>query len=209
MVPKVAVVHAEIFDEFSKKLLQRVKKLKVGLPSESDVCLTPVGKIKEFYEFLNDAVSKGGKLVYGGERLNYRGEEEENGVFIRPAIVLIEDFEKGKDMLCIREENFFPLLPLLKINGKSDTEIFDKMIRLANSNEYGLRTSVWVKSRFFLRKFVKQVNNSGLLRVNSRHVGFSLYLATHGGTGKTGGPFGELNYVAVKTTHLQGITVVK
>ena len=80
------------------------------------------------------------------------------------------------------------------------------MIRIARSNEYGLRTSVWVSSNYYIRKFIKNIDNSGLLRINSRHVDFSLYLGTHGGTGKTGGPFGEMNYVWQKTSHLQGIS---
>lgn len=208
MVPKGAIIHGLIFEKFLSKLLPEVKRLKIGLPTEPDVCLTPVGKIKEFYDFLNDALSKGGKLVYGSERLNHLGQEDKNGVFIKPTIIQIEDFNKGIDMLCIKEENFFPLLPLLRVDGKNDKEIFDKMVALANSNEYGLRTSVWVKSGLFMRKFIKQINNSGLLRINCRHVGFSLYLATHGGTGKSGGPYGELNYLTEKTTHLQGITIV-
>jgi len=209
MVPKGAIVHPAVFDRFLSTVIKEVKKLKVGLPTSPEVCLTPVGKIKEFYDFLNDALSKGGKLACGGERVNHEGVEDKNGVFIKPAIIQIDDFEKGTTMLCVNEENFFPLIPILKVDGNSDEEIFEKMLTLANTNAYGLRTSVWVKSRLFMRRFVKRINNSGLLRINCRHVGFSLYLATHGGTGKSGGPYGELNYLAEKTTHLQGITIVR
>jgi hypothetical protein len=49
------------------------------------------------------------------------------------------------------------------------------------------------------------VVNGGLLKINDSHIGFTSYLATHGGTGLTGGPFGELNYAGLRTTHLQGI----
>jgi hypothetical protein len=42
--------------------------------------------------------------------------------------------------------------------------------------------------------------------VNDSHVGSVPYLATHGGTGRTGGPFGELNYAVFRTSHLQGIS---
>ncbi|HJU03904.1 MAG TPA: aldehyde dehydrogenase family protein, partial [Nitrospiraceae bacterium] len=93
--------------------------------------------------------------------------------------------------------------------GSKDTAIFKKMIHIANQNEYGLRVSAWATSRFYANKFSEHIQNSGLLRINSRHVGFPPYLATHGGTGKTGGPFGELNYVWQKTTHLQGVSLTR
>ena len=56
---------------------------------------------------------------------------------------------------------------------------------------------------------MEHIHNSGLLRINSRHAGFSPYIATHGGTGKSGGPYGEMNYVWEKTTHLQGVSLTR
>jgi hypothetical protein len=53
--------------------------------------------------------------------------------------------------------------------------------------------------------FSQAVRNGGLLKINDSHIGFVSYLATHGGTGRTGGPYGELNYVGLRTTHMQGI----
>ena len=81
------------------------------------------------------------------------------------------------------------------------------MTDIVNNHQYGLRLSLWMSSVKYLRKFIKQLGNSGLLRVNSRHVGFSYYLSTHGGVGKTGGPFGEMNYIWQKTSHLQGVSI--
>jgi hypothetical protein len=54
---------------------------------------------------------------------------------------------------------------------------------------------------------VTRVHNGGLLKVNDSHIGFVPFLATHGGTGLTGGPFGELNYPLLRTSHLQGISI--
>jgi len=110
-------------------------------------------------------------------------------------------------MRCVAEENFFPVMPLVRVSGPTDEAIFKKMVDLANSNAYGLRTSVWVRSEPYLYRFVKYLQKSGLLRVNTRHAGFSPCLSSHGGTGRSGGPYGEMNYVWQKTTHLQGIAV--
>ena len=210
MVPKAALIHQDIYEHFLESFAEKVKKLKVGLPSDSETCLTPVVKIKEFYEFLNDALTKGARLVCGGERVDSTGKPNDKGIYITPAILEVECDDKAMEMKCvIKEENFFPLLPLVRVRGCSDMEIFNKMIEVTNSNEYGLRTSVWVRSSFFTRRFIRYINNTGLLRINSRHVDFSLFLATHGGTGKTGGPYGEMNYVWQKTTHLQGISLTR
>lgn len=206
MVPKAAIIHGAVYKNFEEKLLAEVKKLKVGLPSDPETYLSPVVKITEFFDFLQDAINKGAELLCGGQRVNYCDVVDEKGTYIRPTVLRIPLAEKAMQMKCVREENFFPLLPLVKVSGRSDKEIFEKMMSIANSNEYGLRTSVWVNSDYFTRKFIKNLHNSGLLRINSRHVDFSLYLATHGGTGKTGGPYGEMNYVWQKTSHLQGVS---
>ena len=208
MVPKNAVIHEEIYEQFISRFTNEVKKLKVGLPSSPDTYFTPIIKSKEFFDFLNDAISKGAQMVCGGKKINHMGQADENGLYIEPTLLLIENFEKAKTMKVVNEENFFPLLPLIKVSG-SDDDIFNKMLELSEKNQYGLRTSVWVKSEHYLNKFINEIQNSGLLKINSRHVAFSIYASTHGGTKKTGGPYGEMNYIWQKTSHLQGITVRK
>lgn len=204
MVPKIALIHQDVYDEFSLKFLDKVKSLKVSLPSDPQTLLSPVAKIQEFFAFLNDAVGKGAELIYGGQRLNYLGQEDEKGIFVRPALLRINDPDEALEMQCLKEEIFFPLLPLIKISGE-DESAFEKMVYFVNAHAYGLRVSLWISSVKYLRKFVKELDNSGFLRINCRHVGFSLYLSSHGGTEKSGGPFGEMNYIWQKTSHLQGV----
>jgi len=214
MVPKKGLIHEDIYDSFERKFVQKTLSLTVGLPSDSYTCLTPVTKISEFYETLEDAIEKGAELLCGARRVDYRGQSDSQGIFITPAVLRILDFEKALSMKCTREENFFPLIPLIRVSSENrghlnnkDDGIFLRMVGLVNSNVYGLRVSVWVRSRPYLYKFLKRIDSGGLLRINTRHVGFSTGLSSHGGTGKTGGPYGEMNYVWQKTTHLQGITI--
>lgn len=214
MVPKKAFIHEDVYEAFEKAFLAEVGTLRMGLPSDPHVTLTPVIRINEFYQFLEDATGKGAELLCGGQRVNHQMVADKDGNFITPAVIRIHDTARAREMRCVQEENFFPLMPLVKVsaqdvrNGKSrDMVIFKQMVAMANSNAYGLRASVWVNSPFYIQRFMDHIHNSGLLRINSPHVGFSPYLATHGGTGKTGGPYGELNYVWEKTTHLQGVSV--
>jgi acyl-CoA reductase-like NAD-dependent aldehyde dehydrogenase len=217
MVPKMALIHEGIYDAFAKVFLEKVRQLKVGLPSDPTTCLSPVSKIGTFFAFLEDALAKGGQLLYGGQRLNYKGEPDGKGVYLQPTLLEIDDRLTLSEFRCVKEEIFFPLLPLVKISGnpvahshrhqtKNDV-IFQKMVKLIEDNDYGLRVSVWCRPNSLIRRFIREIHNCGLLRINCRHVDFSMYLATHGGTRKTGGPFGELNYFWLKTTHLQGISV--
>ncbi|MFA7255342.1 MAG: aldehyde dehydrogenase family protein [Candidatus Omnitrophota bacterium] len=213
MVPKKAIIHEDVYPEFEKEFLERAGKIKAGLPSEKGVCLTPVVRADDFFVFLEDAKEKGAEVLCGGNRINHRNEIDPKGMFLQPTVLRIEDWQKALQMKCVQEENFFPLIPLIKISGTSgsgkDEQIFDRMVHIVNSNKYGLRASVWVKSDPYIAKFIKKLDRCGLLRINSRHAGFSPYLTTHGGSGLSGGPFGEANYVWQKTTHLQSVSVVR
>jgi acyl-CoA reductase-like NAD-dependent aldehyde dehydrogenase len=208
MVPKKAIVHEKICDKFLSKFVEEAKKIKPFLPTHEEAVLSPVLKVEDFNNFLNDALEKGANLLCGGYKINMNNEKDLRGIFIAPTVLEI-DGDKINQMKCIEEENFFPLIPIIKVKGKTDNEIFDKMKKMSESNKYGLRISAHVNSNSYIRKFIKYFSDSGLLRINSRHVGFSLGLSTHGGVKRTGGPYGEMNYVWQKTSHLQGITVAR
>jgi acyl-CoA reductase-like NAD-dependent aldehyde dehydrogenase len=81
------------------------------------------------------------------------------------------------------------------------------VITFLNGNVYGLRNSVWTNDEATIAQFATRVNNGGLLKINDSHIGFTPYLATHGGGGLTGGPFGEANHPMLRTSHLQGISI--
>lgn len=207
MVPKKALVHEKIYDAFLDNFIEKVSKLKIGPPSDPETYLSPVMKIKEFNSFLDDAKEKGAEVVYGGTRVNHNDIPDNRGAYIRPTVLSINNLTNAKKMKCIIEENFFPMIPIVKIPGKTNEDIFQNMIDMVNNNKYGLRCSVWVKSNDYINNFVHKINNSGLLRINSKHVGFSFYISTHGGTGRSGGPYGEMNYIWQRTSHLQGISI--
>ncbi len=217
MVPKMALVHEDVFDRFEKIMTERVRRLRVGLPSDGETLLSPVSKIASFYTFLEDALGRGAELITGGQRLNHLGMPDGKGIYLEPTLLRIANVDKLEEYQLMQEEIFFPLLPLVRVGGKpvatshkhltKNEVIFEKMVYLVNANPYGLRASVWCRSDSTVRRFIAQIHNCGLLRINCRHVDFSLFLATHGGTHRTGGPHGELNYVWQKTTHLQGVSV--
>jgi hypothetical protein len=66
---------------------------------------------------------------------------------------------------------------------------------------------LWSASTEVIDRFVRDVRNGGLLKINDSHIGFLPILPTHGGTGLSGGVFGEANYPIFRSSHLQGISI--
>lgn len=208
MVPKRIAVHPDIADYFLELLVEKAQAIRPGLPSDPDVLLSPVLNPQLFREILEEAVNAGGKLLTGGRSLDHEGREDIAGAFIEPTIVLFQAGQDGFPVLrAIEEETFFPLLPVISWRPEEETVILEEMIHFVNSNKYGLRNSLWTRSSVIAQYWLDRVSNGGILKVNCSHIGFSEILPTHGGTGWSGGPFGEANYPAVTTTRLQAVQI--
>ncbi len=93
-------VQRGVYDKFAEKLAAKVKELKVGNGTEPGVVIGPmieekaITKVKAHIE---DAVSKGAKLITGGKELG--------GLFFEPGILT----GVTSDMLVAKEETFGPL----------------------------------------------------------------------------------------------------
>jgi acyl-CoA reductase-like NAD-dependent aldehyde dehydrogenase len=120
-------------------------------------------------------------------------------------VIRVDGLAQARSLSCVREETFFPMLPII-VPEHDSPELLDEVLRFMNSNAYGLRNSLWAQDEHVIEMFMRGMSNGGLLKINDSHVGFLPILATHGGTGRTGGPTGELNYAILRTTHWQGIS---
>jgi acyl-CoA reductase-like NAD-dependent aldehyde dehydrogenase len=199
-----------VADEFVERLLAKVEKIVPGYPEDPSVLLSPVLKTDKFFDFLAEAREAGNPVLTGGRRVDVHGEPAATGLFCEPAVVRVDGLAGARELQCVREETFFPLLPVVvPEDGGDDEALLERVLAFVDDNEYGLRNSVWADDPAVIDTFVDGLRGGGLLKVNDSHIGFAPYLATHGGTGRTGGPFGELNYPALRTTHLQGISIAE
>lgn len=206
MVPKRVLVHPDVADEFTAELLQVVRELRPGDPDDEDTVLSPVLDPTGFREVLDEALAAGGELLHGGRRLAVDGSPDELGVFLEPTLVRLHRRDGVVPALrAVDEETFFPLLPLVVWNTDDDEDATATVLRFTGQNAYGLRNSLWTSDPDVVAGFTR-LRNGGILKVNDSHVGFAPHLPTHGGTGLTGGPFGEANYPALRTTHLQAVS---
>ncbi len=205
MVPKHAIVHPAVAEEFQRLFVARARELRPGYPEDPTVLLSPVLKADRFFELLQDATAQKVSMLTGGRRIDIDGEPAYDGFFFEPTVLRVDGLELADTLRCVREETFFPLLPLVVPRPRPDAELIEEIAGFMNRNPYGLRNSVWASDPEVLEALAARVNNGGQLKFNESHIGFSPYVATHGGTGLTGGVFGELNYVALRTTRLQAI----
>ena len=208
MVPKQAIVHPDVADELFAHLLRGVAEIRAGYPEDPDVLLSPVLKADRYFSTLAEAREAGAQVLCGGRRIDTSGEPSEQGFFLEPAVVRVDGLAESRTLACVREETFFPLLPVIVPTADEREGLLDRVIDFMNANEYGLRNSVWASDGRVIDRFVNEVTNAGLLKVNESHIGFAAPLATHGGTGRTGGPHGELHYPVLRTTHMQGAAIV-
>ena len=131
------------------------------------------------------------------------------GVFLQPAVVRVDGLDRARTYDVVREETFFPLIPIVVAERVHDDALLESFLQFVNSNDYGLRNSLWSRSDHVVETFVRRTVNGGLLKVNDSHIGFLPYLPSHGGTGRTGGAFGEANYPMLKTSHVQGVSIAR
>jgi acyl-CoA reductase-like NAD-dependent aldehyde dehydrogenase len=194
-------------------LLDRLRtaagRIRPGYPDVEGVELTPVLSSESFFTVLDDALAKGGRLVCGGRRLEVDGSPSDTGYFLEPTVVRVEGLARARETTAVRAETFFPLLPVVVPEpGRTDDDLLEDVLDFVNTNAYGLRNSFWSNDAAVTGRFVNAVTNGGVIKVNDEsHSGFFPYLPSHGGTGLTGGVFGEASYMMVRTTHLQAVSM--
>jgi acyl-CoA reductase-like NAD-dependent aldehyde dehydrogenase len=129
---KRVYAHASIYDDLCNELAKLAKEAVVGDGLEQGVTVGPIQNKAQFEKvkgFVESAKAEG-KVIAGGT------VSDKGGYFVHPTIVRdISDSAK-----LVREEQFGPVLPILKFNDVSDA------VARANDTEYGLAGSVWTSN---------------------------------------------------------------
>lgn len=128
-------VQAGVVDAFSRRVVDRVKRLKVGdgLAQGTDIGpLIDKAGYDKVRRHTSDAVAKGARVLTG----NSAGElTQDFGAFFTPTVLQgVTD-----DMLCCREETFGPLVPIASFNDERE------LIRRANNTQFGLAAYVFTR----------------------------------------------------------------
>ena len=148
---KIVFVHRSLVDEFLKGLTEAVAQLKVGLPWDQGVALTPLpepNKPVYLKECIADAEAHGAKVVNPGG-----GESLES--FVYPAIV----YPVNDKMKLYTEEQFGPIIPVAAFD-----ELEEPIQYLINST-HGQQVSIFSQDKDELAHLIDPLVNQ-VSRVN-------------------------------------------
>ncbi|MEU6132706.1 NAD-dependent succinate-semialdehyde dehydrogenase [Saccharopolyspora sp. NPDC047091] len=184
-------VHADVADEFSRRLAERMAALRIGRGVAEDVQVGPLidatqlGKVDDL---VNDAVGHGAEVVVGGSR--HGGD----GYFYPPTV--LKNVPAQARMT--REEIFGPVAPISTFTDEQTA------IDQANDTEYGLVAYVYTRDLNRALR-VSEALESGMIGLNQGVV--SNPAAPFGGVkasglGREGGKVGideflETKYIAI------------
>jgi succinate-semialdehyde dehydrogenase/glutarate-semialdehyde dehydrogenase len=180
-------VHASVADAFAEKLAAKIGEMKVGRGTEDGIKVGPLidadqqGKVADLVE---DAVSKGAKVLTGGGKLDGRG------YFFEPTV--LSDISEDAELL--REEIFGPVAPVIGFDSEEEA------IAAANDTEYGLVAYVYTSD--LKRAFrVVEALETGMVGLNQGLVSNAAAPfggIKHSGFGREGGPEGIEEYLETK-----------
>jgi succinate-semialdehyde dehydrogenase/glutarate-semialdehyde dehydrogenase len=176
-----------VADEFSQKLAERLGAMKVGRGTDPDVKVGPLiddtqrAKVAELVE---DAASKGARVLTGGEKL------DGPGYFYEPTVLV----DVPDDARLLREEIFGPVAPVKAFATD------DEAIAAANDTEYGLVAYVYTQDINRAFKVIERLE-TGMVGLNQGMVsnaGAPFGGVKHSGYGREGGPEGIQEYLETK-----------
>jgi succinate-semialdehyde dehydrogenase/glutarate-semialdehyde dehydrogenase len=185
------LVQEGIYDTFSQKLAEAVRKLKVGDGFDLDTNLGPLINSKGLAKVsthVEDCVSKGATVLTGGKP--HHELNRDGGCFFEPTVLV----GVTRNMLPFSQETFGPIIPLLKFQTEEEA------ISIANDTEYGL--SAYFCTENLSRAFnVAEKLEAGIIGVNeglvsSNNIPFGGWKES--GIGREGGHQGIAEYLEEK-----------
>ena len=190
--PNRFYIHESKKDEFTKMLVAKVTKLKIGNGLDKDTILGPLcteKRLKEIEALVETTKKEGAKVLCGGRR----PAGFNKGYYYEPTI-----FDDVKDNFTImKQEPFGPLVPILTFK---DT---DEVIKRANDNDLGLASYICTNSLEKAHRVSEQME-TGTCAVNTPAVAFAEVPfggMKQTGYGREGGSMAIKDYLNIKYTH--------
>lgn len=191
---EMVFVHEKIADEFTEKLINRVKKIKVGDPM-TDVDMGPSVSsrgLARIDRLVKENVGQGAELVFGGKRPE--GSQFEKGNWYEPTILTNV---KPQDVL-VQEELFGPVLPIVKISG------FEEAKNLLNRRDDSLSAYLYTQNHKLIMRSIQEFQ-VGTIFINKGIVGYIQgYHSGHkkSGLGGEDGVYGIEGYLQKRTIYM-------
>ena len=147
------LVPDEIHDDFVTALVNKVKSLKVGDPSDPEVFVGPIinsSQIEKIENYVQETIQQGAKVALEGKT---------EGSVVHPWILT----EVTNDMPSACNEVFGPVISVIRTKNEEEA------IAIANDTIYGLSGSVFTKDLYHGMEVAKQIK-SGMVHVNDQSI---------------------------------------
>ncbi|XP_015982557.2 mitochondrial 10-formyltetrahydrofolate dehydrogenase [Rousettus aegyptiacus] len=127
-------VEESIHDEFVTRVVEEIKKMKIGDPLDRSTDHGPQNHkahLEKLLQYCDTGVKEGATLVYGGRQV------QRPGFFMEPTVFTgVEDH-----MYLAKEESFGPIMVISKFQNGD----IDGVLQRANNTEYGLASGVFTR----------------------------------------------------------------
>ena len=168
------IVQESVAATFKARLLDLYKKTPIGDPRESKFFMGPLvdqGAIETMLAAIETAKAQGGKVLYGGEKLDHPG-----GCYITPCLV-----EVSGNLPIVKEETFAPVLYVMTY------KTIEEAIALQNGVTQGLSSAIITNDQRESELFLSAAGSDcGIANVNTGTSGAEIGGA-FGGEKETGG----------------------
>jgi aldehyde dehydrogenase (NAD+) len=176
MIANRLIVEAPVHDEFVSKLVERVRGLRAGDPSDADTAIGPVinrSQLEGIQDKISRAREAGAEVAVGG----HAGGPA--GLLLPPHVIL-----GGNDVATAAEEVFGPVITVIRADDAKHA------LAIANDTELGLSSAVFTRDVERGVRFARRIQ-AGMTHVNDSPVNDDANTAFGGekasGIGRFGG----------------------
>ena len=164
------LVHAPIYDRFTRALVDAFERVIVGDPLRDETEMGPLvtaAHRKRVMSYVDAGRAEGATVATGGRA------REGKGTYVEPTVFL----DATPEMTIVREEIFGPVVAVLRFGSEEEA------IAMANDSNYGLSGSIWTRDLGRALRVARAIE-TGNLSINS---GSSVHIeAPFGGVKQSG-----------------------
>jgi aminomuconate-semialdehyde/2-hydroxymuconate-6-semialdehyde dehydrogenase len=150
-------VEQPIYDKFKADFVKKVKRLKVGHPSEKETnigALVSKPHLEKVVQYIDIAKEEGGTILCGGNTVTVIGYE--NGYYLEPTVIEVPTDECRVN----QEEIFGPVVTIMPFKNENE------VLEMANKVKYGLSATLWTNNLKRTMRLTSELQ-TGIVWVNT------------------------------------------